>query len=73
MTRRVSWVKPALKAFLTFPAPAQDQMIAALRLAAHGEKADIARPMKGVGAGIYEIALAHHGDAYQPVDEVGWF
>ena len=31
-------------------------MIAALRLAAHGEKADIAKPMKGLGAGIYEIA-----------------
>jgi hypothetical protein len=39
MIRRVSWVKAALKEFRTFPAPAQDQMIAALRLTAHGEKA----------------------------------
>jgi phage-related protein len=67
MIRRISWVKSARKAFQTFPGPAQDQMIAALRLAAHGEKADIAKPVKGLGAGIYEIALAHRGDAYRAV------
>ena len=67
MIRRISWVKALLKEFRTFPEPAQDQMIVALRLAAHGEKADIATPMKGLGSGIYEIALAYRGDAYRAV------
>jgi phage-related protein len=42
-------------------------MIAALRLAAHGEKADIAKPMKGLGPGTYELALTYRGDAYRAV------
>jgi len=67
MIRRISWVKAALKEFRTFPEAAQDQMTVALRLAARGEKADIAKPMKGLGSGVYEIALAHRGDAYRAV------
>lgn len=67
MIRRISWVKAALKDFRTFPEAAQDQMTVALRLAAHGEKADIAKPMKGLGSGVYEIALAYRGDAYRAV------
>ena len=67
MIRRISWVKAALKEFRTFPEAAQDQMTVALRLAAHGEKADIAKPMKGLGSGVYEIALAYRGDAYRAV------
>jgi phage-related protein len=42
-------------------------MVTALRLAAHGEKADTAKPMKGLGAGVYEIALAYRGNAYRVV------
>ena len=67
MVRKVSWVKTALKDFGKFPEPARQQMIAALRIAAHGEKADIAKPMKGIGSGIFEIALPYRGDAYRAV------
>jgi phage-related protein len=38
-----------------------------LRMAAQGEKADIAKPIKGVGAGVLEIAVRHRGDAYRAV------
>jgi phage-related protein len=38
-----------------------------LRLAARGEKADIARPMKGLGSGVFEVALAYRGNAYRTV------
>lgn len=31
------------------------------------KKADIAKPMKGFGSGIYEIALAYRGEAYRTV------
>ena len=39
----------------------------ALRMAAQGEKADVAKPMKGLGAGVFEIAVRHRGDAYRTV------
>jgi len=67
MPRRISWIKGALKDFQAFPEAVQDQMTTALRLAAHGEKADRAKPMKGLGTGVFEIALASHGNAYRAV------
>lgn len=36
-------------------------------MAAEGRKADIAKPMKGLGSGIYEIALQFRTDAYRTV------
>jgi phage-related protein len=39
----------------------------ALTIAAEGGKADIARPMQGLGSGIFEIALAFKGDAFRVV------
>ena len=39
----------------------------ALRMAAQGEKADVAKPMKGLGAGVFEIAVRQRGDAYRTV------
>ena len=50
-----------------FPLDAQDQIMTALRLAATGRKADIAKPMKGFGSGVLEVALAFKGDAYRTV------
>jgi phage-related protein len=67
MARRVSWVKAALKDFGTFPEAVQRQMLTALRMAAGGEKADIAKPMKGLGSGVFEIAVRHRGDAFRAV------
>jgi phage-related protein len=42
----------------------------ALRVAANGEKAVTAKPMKGFGAGVFEIAVRHRGDAFRVVDAV---
>lgn len=67
MTRRISWVKTALKDFDKFPEAVKQQIISALRIAAQGEKADSVKPMKGLGAGVYEIALPFRGDAYRAV------
>jgi phage-related protein len=67
VVRRVSWIKAALRDFQDFPEAVQAQMVTALRLAAHGEKADTAKPMKGLGPGMYEIALAYRGNAYRAV------
>ena len=35
-----------------------------------GEKADTAKPLRGLGPGVFEIALAHRGDAFRTVDAV---
>ena len=67
MARRISWIKAALQAFKVFPAAVQEQMTTALRIAARGEKADKAKPMKGLGTGVFEIALAYRGNAYRAI------
>ena len=41
--------------------------LAALTIAAEGGKADIAKPMRGIGAGVFEIALPFKGDAFRVV------
>jgi phage-related protein len=42
-------------------------MIDALSVAAEGGKADITKPMKGLGSGVFEIALAYRGNAFRVV------
>ncbi|MEP7364164.1 MAG: type II toxin-antitoxin system RelE/ParE family toxin [Acidobacteriota bacterium] len=66
-TRPVSWIKSALRDFETFPEKAQSICLAALTIAAEGGKADIAKPMRGLGAGVFEIALPFRGDAFRVV------
>lgn len=66
-TKPISWVKSAQRDFEKFPEAAQSICLAALTIAAEGGKADIAKPMKGLGSGVFEIALAHRGDAYRVV------
>ncbi len=66
-TRPVSWIGAARKAFEKFPQKVQDDMATALTIAAEGGKADIAKPMKGLGAGVMEIALRYRTDAYRAI------
>jgi phage-related protein len=48
-TRPVSWIRAALKEFQTFPEGARSICLAALTIAAEGGKADIAKPLHGLG------------------------
>lgn len=66
-TRPISWVSSARKEFDTFPEGAQSICLAALTIAAEGGKADIAKPMKGLGSGVLEIALPYRGNAFRVV------
>ena len=66
-TRPVSWIKAALKEFETFPQGAKTICLAALTIAAEGGKADIAKPLHGMGSGVFEIALPFRGDAFRVV------
>jgi len=66
-TRPVSWIKAALKEFETFPEGARSICLAALTIAAEGGKADIAKPVHGLGSGVFEIALPFKGGAFRVV------
>jgi len=66
-TRPVSWLKAALKEFQGFPEGAQSVCLAALTIAAEGGKADIAKPLQGMGSGVFEIALPYRGEAFRVV------
>ena len=67
LTRRVSWVKAALRAFQGLPEGARSVCLDALTIAAEGGKADIAKPLRGMGPGVFEIALPFRGDAFRVV------
>ncbi len=66
-TRPISWIKAALKDFEKFPQGAKAICLAALTIAAEGGKADIAKPLHGIGSGVFEIALPFRGDAFRVV------
>ena len=66
-TRPISWVKAALKDFEKFPDRAQLDMARALTIVAEGGFPDIAKPLKGFGPGVLELALKHRTDAYRVV------
>src|SRR5690348_7194123 len=66
-TRPISWLRSALRDFEKFPAGARSVCLVALTIAAEGAKADVAKPMQGLGSGVFEIALPFKGDAYRVV------
>jgi phage-related protein len=66
-TRPISWVSAARKEFDAFPSGAKAICLTALTIAAEGGKADIAKPLKGLGSGVMEIALPYRGNAFRVV------
>ena len=66
-TRPVSWLKAALNDFEKFPGGARTICLTAITVAAEGGKSDIAKPMQGMGSGVFEIALPFKGDAFRVV------
>ncbi len=69
-TRPVSWIRAALKEFEAFPEGARSVCLTALTVAAVGGKADIAKPMRGMGSGVFEITLPFRSDAFRLVYSV---
>jgi phage-related protein len=65
--RAISWVKAADKAFQTFPIAAQQKAARALTLIAEGDISEIAKPITGLGSGIWELAIKERGDAFRVV------
>ncbi len=67
LTRPISWIDAARKDFDSFPAGAQLNFADALTKAAEGSLSRIAKPMHGLGSGVFEIALPYVGNAYRVV------
>ena len=66
-TRGISWIKAAQRAFEEFPEGARLVCLRALTVAAEGGKADIAKPLLGLGSGVFEVALPFRGEAFRVV------
>jgi phage-related protein len=65
--RPISWIKAARKDFQGFPLGAKDDLLDALSAVAEGGMPNIAKPLKGLGSGVLELALRHRKDAFRVV------
>ena len=66
-TRPIGWVRAARKALAAFPPVVQDRINSALTIAAEGSKADIAKPLTGVGPRVMLVAVRYRTDTYRAV------
>jgi len=71
-TRPVSWIKAALREFEIFPNAVKSTCLTASTIAAEGGKADIAKPMQGLGSGVFEIALAYRVTLFVSFMRCNW-
>ena len=66
-TRPISWVKAARKEFEGFPEKVRTEGLRALTIAAEGAKSDSAKPLHGLGSGIFEIVLNDRSGTYRVI------
>ena len=66
-SREIAWIKAARKDFEKFPKGAQLSFLRQLTVVAEGAKPEDAKPMKGFGSGVWEIALKHQTNAFRTV------
>ncbi|MBV8525174.1 MAG: type II toxin-antitoxin system RelE/ParE family toxin [Acetobacteraceae bacterium] len=66
-TRPVAWIKAARKDFEAFPLEVQLEAARALTIIAEGGMPQLAKPLKGLGSGVMELALRYRGDAFRVV------
>ncbi|WP_298287234.1 type II toxin-antitoxin system RelE/ParE family toxin [Novosphingobium sp.] len=65
--RDISWIKGALKDFKTFPLSAQQKAARGLTQIAEGDTPEIAKPMTGLGTGVWELAIKERGNAFRVI------
>jgi phage-related protein len=65
--REIVWVKAANRDFMSFPVRAQQRADQALTIIAEGATPDIAKPLSGLGTGVWELTIKERGDAYRVV------
>ncbi len=65
--RQVVWLGDALKNIRTFPEKARKIIGDELQLIQFGEMPAKTKPFRGVGSGVFEIAVRYDKDAYRTV------
>ena len=66
-TRPINWIRAARKAYESFPTAVRDRVNTALTISAEGDKADIVKPLRGLGPSVMEVAVRHRTDAWRVV------
>ncbi|HEX4301520.1 MAG TPA: type II toxin-antitoxin system RelE/ParE family toxin [Rhizomicrobium sp.] len=66
-TRPLHWIASSKKDFQAFPEDVQDGFGYALHRVQVGEHPPEAKPWKGLGSGVFELADVFDGDAYRTV------
>ena len=61
------WLGDSLRALKSFSSAVQDEVGYAVFLAQRGEKHLAAKPMKGLGAGVFEVVADHRGNTFRAV------
>ena len=65
--RNISWIKAADKDFRAFPLGARQKAIRALTQIAEGDSPEMAKPLSGLGSGVWELAIRERSDAFRVV------
>jgi phage-related protein len=65
--RSVIWLGDSRKQVKEFPAEVRKSLGSALYDAQKGDKTPLAKPFKGIGSGVFEIAIRFKTDAYRAV------
>lgn len=65
--KEIRWIQAARRDFLAFPEDVQRELNLELMEVARGAIPRRAKPIKGLGPGVIEIALKHRGDAWRLV------
>jgi phage-related protein len=63
----VAWLGDSRKQVRSFPQEVRKSIGVALYDAQKGDKAPTAKPFRGIGSGVFEIALRFNKDAYRAV------
>jgi phage-related protein len=66
-TRPLIWLGDSLNQVRSFPEEVRKEIGVALYDAQMGSKAPSAKPFKGVGSGVFEIAIRFNKDAYRVI------
>lgn len=65
--KRVVWMGETLDVIRGFPEGVREEMGYALYVAQVGQKHPNAKPLRGFGAGVFEVTSDHHKNAYRIV------
>ena len=66
-TREIAWIKAARKDFEKFPHGAQLDVRRQLTAVSEGKMPGDVKPMKGLGSGVFEIAMRYQTNAFRVV------